>query len=643
MNKVEIFINNCKVSTNELEEYSSCLDKVEVRSELSSVQDLQKLLLLIDSKLKINGLICFNHLQQTKTNFLRIPNDLLMHCFSLLLSDRYSIIKRNNIKESFYFTAKKNIKVKTVNNIKKLLIATFEDNLKIQIENEIKIEFINLSCFKCSDSNTILFSKLEISSDSDEIMISKECVSARDLINLVKNSELSEIKVLVDNSCLLNNNKNYNILAFKITKDIYSELGLSNLNTDMDDYFDRFIQLAKLHYKKIIYIKTNIDGNISIKKVDYKDLPENLEYLRKLNFLSIFNFKLYSRQDLIKNLTFETKEKNLNVELNNLNINFIIYLLKMSKFIIRDHNINIKISDSQLLNKVLKYCYDITNFYVINVFKVGNFFIINLNPIKTTNKTIKNNTGWSFGIITDGKNDYGVEKQIKSIELLNIKNYEIIICGLYSGYSNKNTKIIKYENNENNDIRPWITRKKNLIVKSSKYENCMISHDRIIFDQNWYKAISKLNNKFDVLVFPVRGVDNSEYRINDWEFYDDIFLNYSNFKLFPMNYNEWKPNAMIYGGAFAIKQKIHLSNPLNERLYWNEAEDVLQSEYFRIIGITVELVSDAILYSTRIRIKGYKDNFLSNVINGFKRKLLSGKRKIILRNIISTIKNLKRI
>jgi hypothetical protein len=77
---------------------------------------------------------------------------------------------------------------------------------------------------------------------------------------------------------------------------------------------------------------------------------------------------------------------------------------------------------------------------------------------------------FTFGIITDGSNDILLEKLIESIIFQNIKTYEIIIVG-NTKLTNSNIIIIPFDESVHSS---WITRKKNIIASTAKYENIVL-------------------------------------------------------------------------------------------------------------------------------------------------------------------------
>jgi hypothetical protein len=103
---------------------------------------------------------------------------------------------------------------------------------------------------------------------------------------------------------------------------------------------------------------------------------------------------------------------------------------------------------------------------------------------------------FTFGIITDGSNDIFLEKLIESILIQNIENYEIIIVG-NTKLTNSNIIIIPFDESVHSS---WITRKKNIIVRTAKYENIVLMHDYFILDSDWYNGFCKFGHDFDFCV-----------------------------------------------------------------------------------------------------------------------------------------------
>ena len=98
---------------------------------------------------------------------------------------------------------------------------------------------------------------------------------------------------------------------------------------------------------------------------------------------------------------------------------------------------------------------------------------------------------FTFGIITNGENKKNLIKVINSIHKLNIPNYEIIIVGNIFIESNK-TIIINFDENIK---KSWVTKKKNIITSTAKFENIVYLHDYIIFNKDWYLNFLNFGNE----------------------------------------------------------------------------------------------------------------------------------------------------
>jgi hypothetical protein len=171
--------------------------------------------------------------------------------------------------------------------------------------------------------------------------------------------------------------------------------------------------------------------------------------------------------------------------------------------------------------------------------------------IKKTKSILKKGDSidkWSFGILTNGKRDKEVDREINSIINQKIPHFEVIICGAYGGKFKKMVKKIDF-----NPEVLWITKKKNLICEKAKYENLVITHDRFEFDSWWYEGIKKYGNYFEVLSCVIKNP--CEERIDDWVAFGED-------KDFGMgipgtlNYVDWDKNGYISGGFYILKKSV---------------------------------------------------------------------------------------
>lgn len=206
--------------------------------------------------------------------------------------------------------------------------------------------------------------------------------------------------------------------------------------------------------------------------------------------------------------------------------------------------------------------------------------------ILSKNDSINN---WSFGLPYGGNNDRKINDLINSIIIQNIPNYEIIICGPYINKlykQNKNIRVID-DINLKNDIRIPICHKKNAIVKSCKYENIVILHDRFLLSKNWFVSMKKYGNYFDFLCLPTYDESGNRFAV-DW-----MKFNYPLNKRFSYNnalsYDSWDPNVIVQGGVMITKRKLIKKYLLDERLHWEEFEDMHLSKIAYLDGSMIAI------------------------------------------------------
>lgn len=177
---------------------------------------------------------------------------------------------------------------------------------------------------------------------------------------------------------------------------------------------------------------------------------------------------------------------------------------------------------------------------------------------------------FTFGIVTDGRSDININLIIDSIEIQNIKNYEIVIVG-NSVVDRKNTKILQFDESIKT---AWITKKKNLITENALYENIVYLHDYVYFSKNWYDEFVKFGNEFDVCMNVIINTDGKRFR--DWCLWHDdvkeILINRE--YLLPYDVSDLTDKMYISGTYFVSKKKFMSENILDESLSWGESEDV---------------------------------------------------------------------
>lgn len=195
---------------------------------------------------------------------------------------------------------------------------------------------------------------------------------------------------------------------------------------------------------------------------------------------------------------------------------------------------------------------------------------------------------WTIWIITNWKRNDWIEELITSVKNQNIPEYEIIVCWSYNIKREENNfKYIPF--NKRNNLG-WITKKKNLIIQNSKYENICILHDRYIFDKNWFEGMKKWWNNFEHLTCNQKFIENeiedkisciSSLEIQNPEVLNFNYLKFN--KLFHTNLlsmKDFSKNIYIWWGVHIFKKKFSGQIMYNENIFWRECEDVIISLNF---------------------------------------------------------------
>src|SRR6185312_8734402 len=189
---------------------------------------------------------------------------------------------------------------------------------------------------------------------------------------------------------------------------------------------------------------------------------------------------------------------------------------------------------------------------------------------------------FTFGITTDGNNTDRINAIIDTIRKQNIPKYQIIIIGGQNNWVNQEDILHLYFT----DITPkaHITKKKNQLTKYAKYENIVYLHDYFSFDDDWYYGWNDFGNNFDVAINRVLINENGQlFRHSDWVL--DMFLFWDIPEYRHLYWQDWdvglpydieglETHQYISGGYWVAKTEFMLNNPLDEKLFWGEKEDI---------------------------------------------------------------------
>lgn len=191
---------------------------------------------------------------------------------------------------------------------------------------------------------------------------------------------------------------------------------------------------------------------------------------------------------------------------------------------------------------------------------------------------------WSFGIITNGKKNKEIERLIASIIYQKIPNYEILICGPFENVNNHEyltilDDIVAIED----EIRAPICAKKNKIIYAAKYNNLCILHDRFFLPDEWYLRFKDYGNFFDFLCLPTVSANGIRFKVDWMKFCSPVTRSFS-FANRSMTYNQWSPEQIIQGGVILGKKHWIEQSMLDERLFWEELEDMHFSKHVNLNG-----------------------------------------------------------
>lgn len=186
--------------------------------------------------------------------------------------------------------------------------------------------------------------------------------------------------------------------------------------------------------------------------------------------------------------------------------------------------------------------------------------------------------GISFCIITSGHEDQQLQTCINSIVSLNIPKYEIVIVGGQSTSIelDKHIKWFAFDESVKSTIivdnKPgrWITRKKNLTVENAQYDICVVIHDYILFDSDWWTEFEKFGTHWDICVH--QNILANGARGDGWRIDRHPLLPRG--CMVPYDMIDLSQYMAIAGNYQCIKRQRWLEEPMNENLLWGQGEEM---------------------------------------------------------------------
>jgi len=193
------------------------------------------------------------------------------------------------------------------------------------------------------------------------------------------------------------------------------------------------------------------------------------------------------------------------------------------------------------------------------------------------------NFKFCYGVITDGSNSERITTIINSIESWNLPadSYQVVVVG-GGPVDRKNTIHIPFNENEQPGAIKggWITRKKNLITKHSKFDNIVYSHDYICPDKDWYSGFCRYGDDYKVCSNKI-FLPNKSTRFRDWiiapvrkdRLNKKLINKIERHSLLPYDVTHLHHFVVIGGYYWVAKKHIMEEFPLEEKLVWGEGED----------------------------------------------------------------------
>ena len=205
---------------------------------------------------------------------------------------------------------------------------------------------------------------------------------------------------------------------------------------------------------------------------------------------------------------------------------------------------------------------------------------------------------------------------LQNLKLKKEAKLEILICGPSLERNKFESFSIKYVDYDEKNINPTrgkddsrflINKKKNHLIRQMQYSNCCLLHSRIILDKD---CLYNMPNHFDIIV-PKIFYKNKDFTVpdNDLVFYKwnnsfEYITSAPTFRDYNRDrYLSFMKNTIpfVEGACLIAKREIFNENMLEEKIAWDEAEDVewMKRLYFSNKIIELSLESKAFSNTTK--------------------------------------------
>lgn len=214
-----------------------------------------------------------------------------------------------------------------------------------------------------------------------------------------------------------------------------------------------------------------------------------------------------------------------------------------------------------------------------------------------------------FGLITDGRRPDAVARfaaSVAAIRGIDLIDWSVAVCGpVQSPPKNDNAhpRIRYVDAPAAHASRGWITRKKNLLVRTSHAENMLIAHDRYEMPAAFLEQLFEFGADFSVIVpaqFDVAGE-----AFPDWV---TIGSQWTRTGSATLEHGDYSPHGYVNGGVIIGKRQVLSAIAWNELLFWGQHEDVELSRALTAQGVTPRLARSVQLRVTTAR-PGYASDF----------------------------------
>jgi hypothetical protein len=211
-----------------------------------------------------------------------------------------------------------------------------------------------------------------------------------------------------------------------------------------------------------------------------------------------------------------------------------------------------------------------------NEFRIGKEWCI-VFEIDRTDLDRYKQCGWSFGILTQGVRLDNLQAFYESVRSQpQGKEAEIIVCGprlpQFDHFG------LRYLDVKVREELAEICKKKNEIALAATQPNLCLLHDRYRLEPGFFEGFAAYGYDFDYLTVTQRYENGA--RFPDYCALSQHELTW-NTSLDCVDINYVLPRQYINGGVLIVKTATFRDIPLNELIFWNQAEDVELGKAYR--------------------------------------------------------------